>query len=213
MPFLNAPGSQTVIGTTLQDSFFAFTRSTNLDDVAPDAVLSQLSWTTAILLANGAFYTITAPNVQISTDLYNGGERQDFLYGSNLSDAIFYNNGTISGGFGGFLNIELFELAAGNDFIDLTAHGAGGSDYAKDVTINAGVGDDIVVGGAGRDTINGDAGNDLLFGWRGADTINGGSGDDTLYGDDLGLNGIAGDDLLRGGAGNDLLYGGASTLR
>ncbi len=213
MPFFNAPGSQTVFGTALQDSFFAFTRSSSLDDVAPDAVLSQLNWTTAILLANGARYTITAPSIQISTDLFDGGDRQDFLYGSNLGDAIFYNNGTISGGFGGFLNIEIFELAGGNDVLDLTAQGIGGVDYAKDTTINGGSGDDTVVGGAGRDTISGDSGNDLIFGWRGADTINGGSGNDTLYGDDLGFNGIAGDDILRGGAGNDTLYGGARTDR
>lgn len=213
MPYFNVPGSQTVVGTTLQDSFFAFTRSSDLNDVAPDAVLSQLSWTTAILLASGASYTITAPSIQISTDLFDGGDRQDFLYGSNLSDAIFYNNGTISGGFGGFLSIEIFELGAGNDVIDLTAHGAGGLDYGKDTTINGGSGDDTVVGGAGRDTINGDSGDDLLIGWRGADTIAGGSGNDILYGDDFGFNGIAGDDVLRGGAGNDTLYGGARSDR
>ena len=206
--FFNITGSSTVTGTSEKDQFFAFTRLVNLDYVRPDAVLAQLSWDTVILTASGAPYRLIAANIQISTDLYLGGTGTDVIYGSNLSDAIFYNNGAISGGFGGFDNIEQFWLADGDDVIDLTAHGAGGIDYVKDVLVQAGQGNDVVIGGAGKDNLQGDAGDDIIFGWRGSDTISGGLGNDLLYGDDLGFNNISGDDTIDGGAGNDILYGG-----
>src|SRR3546814_8288093 len=66
-----------------------------------------------------------------------------------------------------------FWLGDGDDIIDLTAHGAGGIDYAKDVLVQAGLGNDIVIGGAGKDNLQGDGGNDIIFGWRGSDTIAG----------------------------------------
>src|SRR3546814_12421215 len=64
--------------------------------------------------------------------LLMGGTGTDVIYGSNLSDAIFYNNGVISGGFGSFDNIEQFWLGDGDDIIDLTAHGAGGIDRSEE---------------------------------------------------------------------------------
>jgi Ca2+-binding RTX toxin-like protein len=207
--FFNAAGGTTVNGTTLQDTFFLFTYDADLDHILADAVLPSLSWSTAILLANGSQFTFNAANIQVSFDLVLGGDKSDIIYGSNLSDAIFYNNGSFGSGFGGFQSIEQFFLGNGDDFLDMTAHGAGGVDYGKDTTVNAGTGNDTVIGGAGKDTIDGDAGDDVLFGYRGADTINGGTGNDVLYGDDLGFNNISGDDILRGQAGNDILYGGA----
>lgn len=211
--FFNTLGSVTVVGTTLQDTFFAFTSDANLDHILPDATLPSLSWATAIKNADGSAYVVNMTNVQVSTDLLQGGDKSDVLYGSNLSDAIFYNNGNFGSGVGGFDSIEQFFLGGGNDFLDLSGHGAGGVDYAKEATINAGVGDDIVIGGAGKDTIDGDAGNDLIFGYRGSDIIRGGTGNDTLYGDDLGFNGISGNDTVQGGSGSDTLYGGAGTDR
>jgi Ca2+-binding RTX toxin-like protein len=104
-------------------------------------------------------------------------------------------------------------MGDGDDFVDLTAHGPGGVDYTLSVTINGDAGNDILIGGAGKDTIRGDSGNDLIFGWRGSDTIDGGDGDDTLYGDDFGFNNIGGDDIVRGGNGNDTLYGGLKSDR
>jgi Ca2+-binding RTX toxin-like protein len=49
-------------------------------------------------------------------------------------------------------------------------------------TVNAGRGNDIVVGGAGRDVLNGNDGRDFLIGGLGADTLNGGAQDDILIG-------------------------------
>nr|WP_087574113.1 cadherin domain-containing protein [Sphingomonas sp. CDS-1] len=206
--FFNVVGSQTIMAGSEKDQFFAFTRLANLDMVRPDAVLTQLVWNSAILTGSGTAYQLTATNIQISMDMLMGGSGTDVIYGSNLSDAIFYNNGVISGGFGSFDNIEQFWLGDGDDIIDLTAHGAGGIDYAKDVLVQAGLGNDVIIGGAGKDNLQGDGGNDIIFGWRGSDTVSGGAGDDLLYGDDLGFNGIAGDDNIDGGAGNDILYGG-----
>lgn len=206
--YYNVVGSSTVTGTAEKDLFFAFTRLSNLDIVRPDAVLAQLAWNTAILTDAGTQYQIAASNIQISMDLLLGSTGTDIVYGSNLSDAIFYNNGTISGGFGGFDNIEQFWLGDGDDVIDLTNHGVGGIDYAKDVLVQGGAGNDIIVGGAGKDNLQGDAGDDIIFGWRGSDNISGGLGNDRLYGDDLGFNNISGDDIIDGGAGNDLIWGG-----
>lgn len=206
--YFNVAGSQTITAGGEKDQFFAFTRLANLDMVRPDAVLAQLVWNCAILTNGGTAYQLTAANIQISMDLLMGGTGTDVIYGSNLADAVFYNNGAIAGGFGSFDNIEQFWLGDGDDIIDLTAHGAGGIDYAKDVLVQAGLGNDIVIGGAGKDNLQGDAGNDIIFGWRGSDTLSGGAGDDLLYGDDLGFNAIAGDDMIDGGAGNDILYGG-----
>ncbi|EPR18895.1 calcium-binding protein [Sphingobium indicum IP26] len=211
--FFNVVGSQTITAGSEKDQFFAFTRLANLDTVRPDAVLAQLAWNSAILTGSGAAYQLAASNIQISMDLLMGGTGTDVIYGSNLSDAIFYNNGVISGGFGSFDNIEQFWLGDGDDIIDLTAHGAGGIDYAKDVLVQAGLGNDIVIGGAGKDNLQGDGGNDIIFGWRGSDTIAGGAGDDLLYGDDLGFNNISGDDTIDGGTGNDILYGGRGSDR
>ncbi|KKW93655.1 calcium-binding protein [Sphingobium chungbukense] len=206
--YFNVVGSQTITAGSEKDQFFAFTRLANLDYVRPDAVLAQLVWNSAILTGSGTAYQLVGTNIQISTDLYLGGQGTDIMYGSNLNDAILYNNGVISGGFGSFDNIEQFWLADGDDIIDLSAHGPGGIDYLKDVLVQGGEGNDIIIGGAGKDNLQGDGGNDIIFGWRGSDTISGGAGDDILYGDDLGNNGISGDDTLDGGSGNDILYGG-----
>lgn len=206
--YFNTLGSQTIVGTTTQDRFFAFTRLDSLDAAyaRPDAVLAQLLWDSAILTASGS-YQLAAANIQISTDLFRGDLGTDIMYGSNLNDAIVYNNGAISGGFGSFDNVEQFWLADGDDIVDLSAHGLGGIDYAKDSLVQGGAGSDSIVGGAGKDNLQGDTGNDVIFGWRGSDTISGGVGDDTLQGDDLGFNSISGDDTLDGGSGNDLLFG------
>lgn len=96
------------------------------------------------------------------------------------------------------------------------------------VTIQAGAGDDTVVGtefadrisgGEGNNTITGLGGDDQLFGGRGNDTVFGGPGndhisgsfgDDTIVGGDGNdfLEGSLGNDKLDGGAGDDHLYGG-----
>jgi len=78
--------------------------------------------------------------------------------------------------------------------------------------IDAGPGNDSVLGLIGDDTIDGGDGNDTLNGDNGRDTINGGAGDDTISGGnslDI-LNGGDGDDFVRGGKADDTLDGAAS---
>jgi Ca2+-binding RTX toxin-like protein len=70
------------------------------------------------------------------------------------------------------------------------------------ITVNAGGGDDAIVGGGGNDTLLGEAGSDSLLGGTGADLLGGGASADTLIGG-------GGNDTLVGEAGNDRLTGGA----
>ncbi len=130
-----------------------------------------------------------------------------------------------------FPNVASITVSTGNgDDVIL-----GSPDFANDV--EAGDGDDLLIGGGlddsldagdGDDTINGGAGNDLLDAGDGDDFISGGDGADTLLGDDgedtllggLGsdniqagngrdiLNGGDGDDTLNGGGGADTVFGG-----
>lgn len=75
--------------------------------------------------------------------------------------------------------------------------------------IRGGAGDDRIMGDRGNDTLRGDAGNDLLRSLSGNNRMEGGEGRDTLEaggGSDL-LTGGSGNDLLRGGTGADTLVG------
>ncbi|MGN6504067.1 MAG: PKD domain-containing protein [Tepidisphaeraceae bacterium] len=67
-------------------------------------------------------------------------------------------------------------------------------------TVNAGAGDDLVIGGGGNDLLQGGAGNDTIYGNAGNDAINGGAGNDRILGND-------GNDSINGAAGNDTMYG------
>ncbi len=81
------------------------------------------------------------------------------------------------------LNLTGFESAndrltvdalAGDDVVDAS----GLSADSIQLTVNAGDGDDVVIGGAGDDVLNGGAGNDVLIGGPGLDIIDGGGDDD-----------------------------------
>ncbi len=76
-------------------------------------------------------------------------------------------------------------------------------------SLHGGLGRDVLLGGAGRDSLDGGEGDDQLFGGLGDDTLLGGSGEDSLEGGEGAdsLNGQDGNDLLRGNAGHDYLDG------
>lgn len=98
-------------------------------------------------------------------------------------------------------------------------------------SINAGAGNDTLIGGSFSDTLCGEAGNDIIdgginsdivYGGEGADVINGGAHNDKLYGDEGNdtISGGDGDDVVDGGyasgpidSGNDILTGGAGNDR
>jgi Ca2+-binding RTX toxin-like protein len=109
--------------------------------------------------------------------------------------------------------IQIF-AGAGDDQISL---GSG----VMAAYVNAGLGNDSVLGGGFADTLTGAGGKDTLRGGAGDDRLNGGTGNDSLTGDDgtdrlYGnenndvLSGVAGVDRLFGGDGDDSLSGGSS---
>lgn len=67
--------------------------------------------------------------------------------------------------------------------------------------VDAGDGDDKVIGGNGYDILSGGAGDDTIYGGGGTDRLNGNSGNDLLVGG-------TGNDRMYGGKGNDTLIGG-----
>jgi len=97
--------------------------------------------------------------------------------------------------------LENLEAGSGNDTII-------GNDASNRIngnggndTIDGGIGYDTLDGGAGHDTLFGGAGRDSLLGGAGNDSLIGGFGDDTLYGGE-------GDDTLFSNTSLDTIYGG-----
>jgi len=93
------------------------------------------------------------------------------------------------------LSVVTVYLGNGND-----AFTAG--DAAPRLVIDAGAGNDVVVGGKRNDTLLGGKGIDSLIGGRGNDSIDGGAGQDTMYG------GAGNDTLASVDGGVDILDGG-----
>jgi Ca2+-binding RTX toxin-like protein len=79
--------------------------------------------------------------------------------------------------------------------MDVRVNGFAGAD-----TINAGTGNDQLIGGLGADVIHAGAGNDVVRGGWGKDQLFGEDGDDVLWG-------ALGDDEIYAGNGNDKLGG------
>ena len=103
--------------------------------------------------------------------------------------------------------IDVINGGDGGQIIDLTSW----TMKYGDITINAGSGNDVLMGNAGNDSIYGKGGNDYEWGGSGNDALYGGTGNDTLLGgtgDDK-LSGGAGNDKLDGGPGNDTVLGGS----
>ncbi|WP_276606546.1 putative Ig domain-containing protein [Ramlibacter rhizophilus] len=105
----------------------------------------------------------------------------------------------------------------GSDLVLWDGIGQGRTDAQHDV-IDAGAGDDRVMGSWGDDRIKGGAGRDALDGLAGEDILEGEDGDDVLFGDGTirpgFLNSVAGSfhgrDFLDGGAGDDAMVGGGA---
>jgi Ca2+-binding RTX toxin-like protein len=81
----------------------------------------------------------------------------------------------------------------GDDVVDASGVAAG----SMALTIDGGVGDDVLIGGDGDDTISGDEGDDVLLGGPGFDTLDGGPGDNVIIDGEAVANGVvAGADWL-----------------
>lgn len=89
-----------------------------------------------------------------------------------------------------------------------------GSDDSSNV-IEAGLGDDTIIGGSQSDILSGGLGADKIYGGKGQDSINGGGGSDYIEAgfyleqDDSGNTTVdAFYEIINGGNGNDTIYGG-----
>ena len=108
------------------------------------------------------------------------------------------------------VNSVVISSLGGSDKITIASGLRNASGGLLAVTVDAGTGNDIVIGGDGDDTILGGTGRDQLRGGRGDDSMDGGDDDDKVSGDDGNdaLIGGSGRDDVRGGRGNDTAYGG-----
>jgi Ca2+-binding RTX toxin-like protein len=89
----------------------------------------------------------------------------------------------------GEVDVSLTNTEPANDTLTVNASGGndlvGASTLASSsvvLTVNAGSGDDVVVGSQGNDSQNGEAGNDFLSGGDGNDALDGGTGTDIIDG-------------------------------
>ncbi len=149
----------------------------------------------------GSGTTASLLNKSSNHDLFDGGDGVDTLVGSDNAEALFLDDQiSPQGGTARIANIEVIDMAGGDDVVDLTS----GTKTYGDVTILGGAGNDVVWSSLGNDSLSGGTGNDTLRGGWGNDHLTGDDGNDRLYGG-------ADDDTLEGGAGADVLDGGSGT--
>ncbi|MEQ1906383.1 MAG: FG-GAP-like repeat-containing protein, partial [Pirellulaceae bacterium] len=162
---------------------------------------------------------------RIASDIFEGGQGIDFLYGGTGDDIYRFDvdsplgvdhlrdltgidtldfRATTNVGMGLTLDLAYFgtqqvnaNLTLAFDSSTIIEDAFGG--YADD-TIAGNSSANRIVGGGGNDTLNGQAGDDNLVGGDGNDILYGGLGADKLYGG-------VGNDGLFGGIGNDSLAG------
>lgn len=155
----------------------------------------------AILIGGNSPNAINASGFTGQVTL-NGAGGNDTLTGSDQNDQLTgdLGNDQINGGGGDDTLIESgnvnFTLGAatltglgsdtigGIEFAILTGGAANNTidatNFAGDVTLFGGGGNDLLKGGAGNDSISGEAGNDTLTGAGGANDLNGGDGTDQV---------------------------------
>lgn len=93
----------------------------------------------------------------------------------------------------------------GTDGIDMLFGGIAADGATR--SIDAGAGNDWIVGSNAAEELSGGSGDDYIIGYGGYDVIHGNNGNDRISGSGI-LIGDAGDDVLNGGSGDDILIGG-----
>lgn len=139
-------------------------------------------------------------------DILDGGSGDDILKGGNGNDLLIGDAGAdvLNGGKGH--DIASYRSAFGDLTIDL-AKGRGQGDDAEGDKLSK---IEEVQAGFGDDTLIGNGAKNLLDGYYGNDLIKGGGGNDRLIGD-------GGDDMLIGGSGRNIFefgkYDGSDTIK
>jgi Ca2+-binding RTX toxin-like protein len=199
-------------------------------DGADNVVIHDLSGTdvTQVNVDLAATLGGTAGDNAVDTVEINGTSGSDVITLSMRADGALVVDGLASE-----VVIEHFDPTdaihvnglGGDDVIDASALGADG----PKLTLDGGVGDDVLLGGAGDDTLLGGAGDDVLIGGPGTDVLDGGTGNNTVIqsatvnpntttapsGDRNASNvgaGSAGQDVLTGSAGTDIFQHGQVTI-
>ncbi|QXH62307.1 calcium-binding protein [Pseudomonas azerbaijanorientalis] len=214
-----------------------------------DALANTLTWTGAgsVIIDGGAGNdTLTGGrandhlnggagndslNGAAGADRLTGGDGSDLYYVDNAGDIVSETNATASIGGTDSIYSFLGAYTLGNNVENLrllSTGAASGTGNSLNNIIDAGVGNNILDGGAGIDTLSyayataavtanlalttaqatGGSGSDTLLNFE---NLTGSAYHDKLTGNALAntLTGGAGNDTLTGGAGNDLLIGGA----
>jgi Ca2+-binding RTX toxin-like protein len=149
-------------------------------------------------------------------NVLRGNGSSSILYSLDGNDTLYAGDGDEAYGGGGndilvAENILSWAYLSGEDGDDILTGGAGSGSYS------GGLGNDLLIGGAGYNYLWGDdvlstttGGNDIILGGASIDYAWGGVGNDTLSGNDGNDNllGQQGDDQIYGGSGNDILNGG-----
>jgi Ca2+-binding RTX toxin-like protein len=152
--------------------------------------------------------------------IWNPGDGDDIVDGGDGTDSLEFNGSAApefmtvmtlpNGGFRFFRNVgditvdattvEVIEANSGDGNDVIIASGQ--TDPTVSLVVEAGGGNDIIVGGAGNDDLRGNTGDDVAFGFSGDDrfTWDPGDGDDTFDGGDgtdtLEFNGSNGAELM-----------------
>jgi Ca2+-binding RTX toxin-like protein len=150
---------------------------------------------------------VQATNNNTTLEVTINGTPFDFIYADVVSLSILTSSGDDSVTLVG-LNAETGRHTAPAAYVNAgdgndTLIGADGND-----TLTGAQGNDSINGGGGDDLLNGLGTSDTIFGGQGNDKINGGDGKDLLYGDGGPTDFVdGGNDTISGGANVDYLFG------
>ena len=141
-------------------------------------------------------------------DTLNGGSGKDRIDETADADITLTNTALTGLGNDVLAAIERAFIigGAGDNTIDVS-----GFNSDRQITVQGGAGNDVLIGSAGADNLTGGDGDDTLSGNDGDDILRGSDGNDSLDGGNGndGLSGGADGDDITAGSGNDTAYGGS----
>ena len=213
--FVGTPDNDTITPATISAGVLIIPANSDLtgDDaivaLAGDDVVEGDSGNDIASLGDGSDRFIWNPGD--GDDMVDGGDGTDTLEFNGSAAPEFMTVMTLAnGGFRFFRNVgditvdattvEVIEANSGDGNDVIIA--AGQTDPTVSLVVEAGGGNDVIVGGAGNDDLKGNTGDDVAFGLSGDDrfTWDPGDGDDTFDGGDgtdtLEFNGSDGAELM-----------------